>query len=292
MRRAIYHCLLLAVAGFVFSWEAAPADAPKPTVAVYAQTASGGVNGQQLADALTQQLVASGNFVVIDRAHIQAVLQEQNIASQGQVTPTTVAQIGRMLGANYIIVVQIDSFTKASKARSDAVSLLLAQTYQTDVDLADHMEILEVRSGQILQSVSDSQQASSGAYTAQNRSTGDSFVTEAVPKVLAASAAALASKIDPTKMAASPTAPSQVVGKILSIDGDSIILSLAAKDGVSVGQIVDFYDVRLVHNPDTNATIRALVKRGSLQITEVDKDYSVAKPVQGHPRLSQVVKPE
>ena len=31
------------------SWEADPADPPKPTVAVYAQTASGGVNGQQLA---------------------------------------------------------------------------------------------------------------------------------------------------------------------------------------------------------------------------------------------------
>jgi hypothetical protein len=291
MFRAIC-CIVLLLSSNGYLRGVALADTAKPTVAVYPQTAVSGVNAQQLADALTQQLVASGNFVVIDRAHIQAVLQEQNYASQGQVTPTTVTQIGRMLGANYIIVVQIDSFTKSSKARTDAVSYLLAQTYQTDIDLADHMELLDVRSGQILQSVSDSQQASSPAYTAQARSTGDSFATEAVPKVLAASATALASKIDPTKMTASATASSQVVGRILSIDGDSIILSLSEKDGVSVGQIIDFYDVRMVHNPDTNSTIRALVKRGSIQITEVDKDYSVAKPVQGHPRLSQVVKPE
>lgn len=282
---------MVLVASSVFLWGESQADTPKPTIAVYAQSAASTVGAQQLADDLTQQLVASGSFVVIDRAHIQAVLQEQNYAAEGQVTPTTVAQIGRMLGANYIIVVQIDSFTKATKARSDAVSFLLAQTYQTDVDLADHMEILDVRSGQVLQSVSDSQQASSGAFTAQARSTGDSFATEAVPKVLVASATALASKIDPAKMTASVTATSQVAGRILSID-DSIILSLSSKDGISVGQMVDFYDVRMVHNPDTNATIRALVKRGSIQITEVDKDYSVAKPVEGHPRVGQAAKPE
>jgi len=263
----------------------------KPTVAVYAQAGQSAGSAQQLADALTQDLVSSDHFIVIDRAHIQSVLQEQNYAAQGQVTPTTVAQIGRMLGANYIVIVQIDSFTKSTKARSDVVSFLLSQTYQTNLDLADHIEVLDVRSGQILQSISDSQQASSSAFTANAQSTGEAFVSEEQPKILAASAAALAAKLDSTKMTTT-AAVTQTTGRVLSIDGDSIILSLSEKDGISIGQMVDFYDVRTVSNPDTGVIIHALVKRGSVQITEIDKDYSIAKPVNGHPRRLQVVKPE
>jgi len=279
----------------VLTASAVMADGPKPTIAVYAQRSTSNQD-QALADALTTQLVQSGHFVVIDRQHIQSVLQEQSYASEGQVTPATVAQIGRMLGANYIIVVQVDSLNGGQKARSDVVSFLVAQTYQTDVKLADHIEVLDVRSGQILQSLSDSQEASSGAYLGSQASNGQSFEEEAVPKVLAQSAEALASKIDVSQMTASSSggssSSSSAVGHIMSIDGDSVIISLSRKDGISVGSMVDFYDVRSMMNPDTHAMVRALVKRGTLQVTEVDNDYAVGKAVNGHPKLSQAVKPE
>ncbi|MDE2292287.1 MAG: hypothetical protein KGL53_09405 [Elusimicrobia bacterium] len=63
----------------------------------------GGPQGDVAADLLTQSLVAYGANVV-ERQQLSAVLQEQHLGSSGVLDPSTLAQLGRILGVDAIFV--------------------------------------------------------------------------------------------------------------------------------------------------------------------------------------------
>lgn len=53
---------------------------------------------------LTISELASNNAVrVVERAQLQALLQEQNLGREGRVDPQTLARIGRLIGARYMV---------------------------------------------------------------------------------------------------------------------------------------------------------------------------------------------
>lgn len=263
-------------------------SAPKPTVAVYLEV-NGQSGGQTLTDMLTERLINDGKFTVIDRAHMQTVLKEQANAAAGQVTPATEAQLGKMLGVNYLLVARVDKMSASNEQRVNPLAFFVAATplAVTTVSISDRISIIQVSSGEVIQLISDSQLA-----TSSTSNSGQAFVDDQLPKLLAASASAIESKIDLSKMTEArsqgPTA-----GRVLQIDAGSVILSLGSGDGVSVGQMVGIYDVRTVQNPDTGKTIETYIKRGELQIIQVEKDYSVAKPMSGaSPIKLQIVRTE
>ncbi len=63
----------------------------------------GGPSGDVAADLLTQDLLAHGADVV-ERQRLDAILQEQNLASDKMLDPTTVKKIGEILGVDAIFV--------------------------------------------------------------------------------------------------------------------------------------------------------------------------------------------
>ncbi len=63
----------------------------------------GGAGGDVAADLLTQDLLQHGADVV-ERQRLDAVLQEQNLASQNILDPTTIKKIGKILGVDAIFV--------------------------------------------------------------------------------------------------------------------------------------------------------------------------------------------
>ena len=63
----------------------------------------GGPGGDVAADLLTQDLLSHGADVV-ERQRLDAVMQEQNLASANMLNPTTVKKIGAILGVDAIFV--------------------------------------------------------------------------------------------------------------------------------------------------------------------------------------------
>jgi curli biogenesis system outer membrane secretion channel CsgG len=61
-------------------------------------------------DAVTEALVKSGAFVVIDREQIAHLLAEQGLAGQGIVSPESAAKLGKVLGLQAIITGKITLF--------------------------------------------------------------------------------------------------------------------------------------------------------------------------------------
>ncbi len=59
--------------------------------------------GKGIQDMLITDLAGNSNVTIVDRDHLQQVLQEQNLTKQGAIDPATAVRIGKLLGAQYMI---------------------------------------------------------------------------------------------------------------------------------------------------------------------------------------------
>lgn len=99
--------LLVARAGFPVT---AGAQDARPTVAVIQFNNSSLVNHAEyeplsrgMADLFGTTLRGNSSIRVVERDALEAVLREQNLATQGRIDDETAARIGRVLGARYLI---------------------------------------------------------------------------------------------------------------------------------------------------------------------------------------------
>ncbi len=59
--------------------------------------------GKAIQDMLITDMAGNANVTLVDRDHIQQVLQEQHLVRQGAVDPETAVRVGKLLGAQYMI---------------------------------------------------------------------------------------------------------------------------------------------------------------------------------------------
>ncbi|BAW95693.1 Curli production assembly/transport component CsgG subfamily protein [[Synechococcus] sp. NIES-970] len=78
---------------------------------------------QELADALSNELTATGNFRVVERQNLGAVLSEQELAELGIVRPETGAQRGQVTGAQYIVLGQVTSYEEGVQEESTGLGI-------------------------------------------------------------------------------------------------------------------------------------------------------------------------
>ena len=286
-----------------------PADQP-PNVAVYGFSSAGITNwwgsnvdpGAALADLLTDRLVNLGTVSVIDRSHLQAVMREQNLAAAGDVTPSTEAQLGHMLGAKYLFVGRIVQFEKTSG--NGGVGGFLgglggASSSKTTLKVA--MQVLEVNTGRIVQAIDEEQTASATSFAVAGfvpgaggaGYTSQQFQSSAMGKLLSAAADDLAKKIDPTKFVSGPAAPA-VTGRILDVDAGTgmITLNIGSEKGVAVGMMFSVVTTKQLVDPDSKKVIISEIPRGIIQVTSVSKDSSIAKKISGIARALDIVHTE
>jgi curli biogenesis system outer membrane secretion channel CsgG len=63
-----------------------------------------------ISDLLTNKLVRSGNYSVIERSRLEDILREQNLVLSGRIDPSKAAEIGRILGVEYVVLGSITRF--------------------------------------------------------------------------------------------------------------------------------------------------------------------------------------
>jgi curli biogenesis system outer membrane secretion channel CsgG len=81
---------------------------------------SGGASAAQ--DVFVTELVKSGKFRVIERARLDALLAEKNLALSGSVDTSTAVQAGRLIGVEYILTGAITEYgTSTSGANTRGI---------------------------------------------------------------------------------------------------------------------------------------------------------------------------
>jgi curli biogenesis system outer membrane secretion channel CsgG len=102
------------------SWARA-ADVPVLAVIKFQDETGGlplqGGAGRVLTNMLTNELAARAAFVVVERQKLRAVLEEQNLTESGRLSPGQGAELGKLLGANYLVTGTVTAFEENTQTR-------------------------------------------------------------------------------------------------------------------------------------------------------------------------------
>lgn len=66
--------------------------------------------GRALTTMLTNELAARGSFTVVERQKLRAVLEEQDLVESGRITPGQGAEIGKLIGADFLVTGTVTAF--------------------------------------------------------------------------------------------------------------------------------------------------------------------------------------
>ncbi|MBX3697360.1 MAG: CsgG/HfaB family protein [Dokdonella sp.] len=117
----------LAIAGIGFAGTVL-AGGEKPSVGVAefknesgAAWWRGGV-GWELSGMLSNELSSTGSFRVVERAKLEKVLEEQNLAASGRVRSGSGAQIGKLTGADYLVMGTVTSYEENTASTGGGIS--------------------------------------------------------------------------------------------------------------------------------------------------------------------------
>ncbi len=250
--------------------------------------------GVAISDLLTDQLVNGGKFTVVDRSHLDSVLSEHKLASEGEVSPASAVQAGRLLGAKYLITGNVLQFDKTGQSGAAVGSYIggpfggaASSVNQSRVTLKIAVRVIDATTGQILQSFADEQTKTNtsigfggfGGYTAGSYSNSN-FVNSTMGHLINDEASRIAAQLDPSKFSSAPAAPA-LTGRVLEVSGTTVTLNIGSTKGVTVGQYFDVIQIHQIKDPDSGKMLTSTIPIGKIQITSVSPDTSVGKRVSG-----------
>lgn len=254
--------------------------------------------GKGIADMLVDRLVRDATYSVIERKALQKVLAEQNFSNSDRADSTSAAKIGRLLGVDAIIIGSITQFGRDDKSvgvgggvlrgvgskyglgnvglkNAKAVVAISARTV-----LVETGEILVVSTGKgeskrsgtsMLGSGGSGNTAAGGLVDMMSSNFSNSIIGEATAAAvdnLRGELVAGASKL--------PTRVIPVDGLIADVSGNTLIINVGTRGGVTVGQTLQVIQGgREIRDPATGKVLRRIGNTiGTLTITEADEASS------------------
>jgi curli biogenesis system outer membrane secretion channel CsgG len=302
--------LVVVMASCVAAVPAPVAGQGKPRVAVLSfaddavrGTAARVLGGSQdvgvgVADVLVQKLIDGGQFTLVERNALDAVLKEQNFSNSDRADAATAARIGRVLGVDAIVLGSVMRFaveeTSTSNGRlgrlggvlgplegrlSKAIVTLNARLVDTTTG-----EVMAAASGDAERNGPQSLSTSAGGTSVglSSAAFGDSLVG----KALGEAADEVAQQLNGygVKLAKSTAVYD---GVIADVSGRTLIVNVGRKNGAKVGDRLEITRVvRTIPDPQNPSRILRTVTEtiATAEVTEVD-DVSATATVAGNASL-------
>ncbi len=106
---------------------------------------------RDLADMLASELASTGEFKVVERKKLGAVLDEQDLAESGRVAPATGAKIGKLTGAQYLIVSTVTSYEEKSQGSGGGIGYrgISLGGKKDDAYIAIDLRVIDTTTGEI-----------------------------------------------------------------------------------------------------------------------------------------------
>ena len=98
------------------------------------------------AEALASKLNEKPGIVIIDRAHVDELIKEQNFQNMDRSSSDSAAKIGKLVGAGQIVMVEIVGATQSTRQERTATSLKTIGTITAEVTA----RAIDVESGVVL----------------------------------------------------------------------------------------------------------------------------------------------
>lgn len=124
----------------------------------YKKIAIGGIRGEggnDLTDELTQALIESARFEVLDRNHIQTIMDEHKLNMSGMVDETAAVQIGKFIGSAAMIFGRVSNYKYDEKYSEGTIKDrkgIFHRTYTREgsVIVSVTLQLISVETGKII----------------------------------------------------------------------------------------------------------------------------------------------
>ncbi len=235
--------------------------------------------GSGMADQLTDALIQSGKFIVVERQTLVDIISEQDLAASGRAAVSKSAQTGKIVPAQILIKGTITEFEAQSDKGGTGISFrgISLGGSKSSAHVAVIVRIIDSSSGQVLDSVRVEGTAKAGGMKFGLNIKGVSFGTEDFKKTPLGKAVQMA--IDRAVVQISKGLDSiAFTGKIIKVDGDTIFTNIGGRNGVTSGTEFNVYSLgEELIDPDTGENLGSdKTKVGSIEITIVKEKFSKA----------------
>ena len=107
--------------------------------------------GHDLAAMLTNELAAMDKFKIVERAKLDAVLDEQDLADSGRISKSTGAKIGKLTGAKYLVFATVSAFESDVKGTGGGLSFrgISVGGKKEDAYLAVDLRVVDTTTGEV-----------------------------------------------------------------------------------------------------------------------------------------------
>lgn len=238
--------------------------------------------GQGASDMLATALVKRTKYSVIERDKLSSIVSEQNLSNDAsRFDPSTAAEIGRLLGARYIVTGSVTEYGRSSAGGSGLGVSLGKKGYNSAVDI----RIIDVNTGEIVFAESGSDSKSSVSVKAFGFSAGESFDEKKATEAMRGAIKKVAKKIAKAKFKTRHVAKKKPEGMTLvaDVDGNTLTLNKGSNAGFEVGQEITISRKdKVIKDPETGKVIKVKYKKiGTIKLTDVDSSYAEGKVVSG-----------
>jgi curli biogenesis system outer membrane secretion channel CsgG len=281
----------LILAGFLFA-SYAMAGGLKKVVAVsrFENKTSFGGSGrvsldEGMADQLTDALMQSGQFVVMERETLADVIAEQDMAATGRFQRSKSARTGKLTSVQVLVKGTITEFELMESGSGTGIDFkgFKIGTKKEEAHVGLIIRLIDTTTGEVLASRRVEGKAKSGGFKfGMEDIEGIDFGTESFHKTPLGKATQItidnAVEFIASKLRALP-----FQGRIIKVKGNEIFISAGEQTNASVGDIFTVYAVgEELMDPDTGELLGVEEEEtGELKIFQVQKKYSKARIVGG-----------
>ncbi len=122
---------------------------------------------RELSGMLTNELASTGKFKMVEREKLDKVLDEQDLADSGRVNKKTGAKIGKLTGAQYLVVATVTAFETQTRGTGGGVSFrgISVGGKKEDAYIAIDLRVIDTTTGEVEYTRSVEARASSGGMS-------------------------------------------------------------------------------------------------------------------------------
>ncbi len=244
--------------------------------------------GTGLADVLTSSLMQRNRFRLIERAALKDVLGEQALANSAVVDPKKAAELGKVAGVDYLIIGKVTEFAWEKKDSGGVLKNLGVAVSSTEARVAVDLRVVDTTTSEIVGAYAGVGKESKSSVALAQADMGavafgsSNFMQSILGKATRAAMENWTDEVCRAQDAGNLKLDPKGLhpdGKVVMIDGDTIISNTGENKGYCCGEKVEIHHAgKTLTDPDTGEVLRVvteLVARG--EITKVDKNSADIK---------------
>ncbi|WP_158506176.1 CsgG/HfaB family protein [Synechocystis sp. PCC 7509] len=257
-----------------------------------------------VSDLLTNALVKDGTYIVLERSKVEEILKEQNFGASGRVDASTAAQIGKILGADAVIIGTITQFN-VEQSRSGLnlggfLGGLGGGKEKNKAIVQVNSRLVSTTTGEILAVAEGEGKADKSGGGIRFRGISGDTSTNNVDSLLSAAAESAIAKMSGelvtanNKLATLPSVVPTVSAIVADITGNLITINKGSESGFRSGMNLSIERVvKQVKDPQTGKVLRSITSPiGRVELIEVSNGYATGKIVSGSGfKVQDVAKP-